>query len=76
MSALDATRLIDSRFKTIEDRLAELSDDQHEDRTEVAILKHAVDEMTDAFKSFRNALYAAAGSILVAAILVIALGHP
>jgi len=44
-------------------------------RQDFAVLKKEVSTMTDAFQSLKTALYAAAGTILSAAVLVVLLGR-
>lgn len=80
----DAWQVILSRVESIEQRVAQMdveltatvvhvSDAQHG----LVTLTKEVSQMTDSFRAFRNALYAAAATIVAAAVLVIVLGqHP
>lgn len=76
MSALDATQLIDSRFKAIEKRQEDDHDDIEALNKKMAVMEAAVADLIDTFRTVRTALYGASGSVLTAALLVVFFGHP
>lgn len=59
------------RIEVLESLQTEVSNLRHE----FAILKAGVESMTDAFSSLKVAIYASAGTILSAAVLVVIMGR-
>lgn len=82
MAPYDPWAGINSRFEGLEgrltaheDRMTALRNDLSKLETTSASMHQQIEDMTDAFRAFRTALYTVAGTILAAAVLVLLLGH-
>lgn len=67
--------MIDSRFRTLEERVQIHDTTLGLEQKDIAELRQEVGLMIDQFRAFRTALYMAAGTIMAAAFLVIFLGQ-